>query len=136
MNNFLDRKDTHRLINEILYEEGKPSINYPQLNRVFQECDHGQGIIQRRDIVEFVDKAKGNSYNRKTIRDLTPKRDFLPARDITPRGRFLKKEITSLNTEEDDVAEIVNRIWYKYDTDRSGALNRRETLRFVDDFLG
>lgn len=48
----------------------------------------------------------------------------------------MKKEITSLNTEEDDVAEIVNRIWYKYDTDRSGALNRRETLRFVDDFLG
>ena len=37
--------------------------------------------------------------------------------------------------EEDVVVEIVNNIWYKYDTDRSGALNRRETLRFVDDFL-
>jgi Ca2+-binding EF-hand superfamily protein len=33
------------------------------------------------------------------------------------------------------VVAIVNRIWQKYDKDRSGALNKKETLRFVDDFL-
>jgi|TARA_B110000285_G_C14809393_1_gene461240 hypothetical protein len=58
--------------------------------------------------------------HRPSKRDLTPKRDY------TPKRKF---------TEEDEVAEIVNRIWYKYDVDRSGALNRKETLRFVDDFL-
>ena len=35
----------------------------------------------------------------------------------------------------DEIADIVNRIWYNYDRDRSGKLNRRETLKFLNDFL-
>ena len=46
-------------------------------------------------------------------------------------ARFVKL----FKPEDDEVVKIVNRIWYKYDTDRSGALNRKETLRFVDDYL-
>ena len=37
---------------------------------------------------------------------------------------------------EDKVQEVVNRIWFKYDVDRSGFLDRRETFRFVKDVLG
>jgi hypothetical protein len=40
-----------------------------------------------------------NQIIGKNARDLTPKRDFLPTRDITPRGRFLKKEITNMNSD-------------------------------------
>ena len=44
-------------------------------------------------------------------------------------------QFVRLFLESDDIVDIVNRIWYKYDTDRSGKLNRRETLRFLNDFL-
>ena len=40
-----------------------------------------------------------------------------------------------LEPEPDSIADIVNQIWYKYDKDRSGKLNRRETLKFLNDFL-
>ena len=35
----------------------------------------------------------------------------------------------------DDVIGIINEIWYEFDTDRSGQLNRKETLKFVNAFL-
>ena len=35
----------------------------------------------------------------------------------------------------DTIADVVNSIWYRYDKDRSGKLNRRETLKFLNEFL-
>lgn len=52
-------------------------------------------------------------------------------------ARFFKMftDIPSSQHGQDDVVETVNNIWLRYDTDRSGTLDRRETLRFVNDFL-
>ena len=38
-------------------------------------------------------------------------------------------------TLEQEVYEIVNQIWYEFDTDRSGQLNKMETLRFIKAFM-
>lgn len=35
-------------------------------------------------------------------------------------------------TVKDEIAEHVNEIWDEFDTDRSGKLNKKETLRFVN----
>ena len=48
---------------------------------------------------------------------------------------FVKKFLVIEPTEEDEIMDIVDNIWDKYDTDRSGKLNRRETLRFMNAFL-
>jgi len=51
-------------------------------------------------------------------------------------AKFFKEFLKNPNLKErDEIIETVNRIWFKYDIDRSGALDRRETLRFVNDFL-
>lgn len=42
------------------------------------------------------------------------------------------KQIPSLAKE---VADIVNSIWYEFDVDRSGKLNRSETFKFIKSFL-
>lgn len=52
-------------------------------------------------------------------------------------ARFFKK-FTSIPTNiqgQDDIINTINEIWIKYDTNRNGTLDRRETLRFVNDFL-
>lgn len=36
---------------------------------------------------------------------------------------------------QDEVVKTVNKIWHRYDSDRSGYLDKRETLRFLNDFL-
>ena len=38
-------------------------------------------------------------------------------------------------SEDDEIMDIVDSIWNKYDTDRSGMLNRRETLKFLNAFM-
>ena len=55
MNNYLDKKDAQRLLNEVLYQEGRQPMNFPQMNWVFMKFDDGLGVIKRQDIVEFVD---------------------------------------------------------------------------------
>ena len=48
---------------------------------------------------------------------------------------FVKKFLLVEPTEDDQIMDIVDQIWDKYDTDNSGKLNRRETLRFLNAFL-
>ena len=36
---------------------------------------------------------------------------------------------------EDPLTQKINMIWYNFDTDRSGALNKNETLRFLNHIL-
>jgi Ca2+-binding EF-hand superfamily protein len=64
--------------------------------------------------------------------------------DYNGDGVLSKKEITRfvkkfLNipgaTEEDDISNLIQKAWYKYDVDRSGYLDKRETLRFLNDIL-
>jgi Ca2+-binding EF-hand superfamily protein len=50
-------------------------------------------------------------------------------------SRFVRKFLGYPATEKDLVADNVNKIWYQYDIDRSGYLNRMETLRFLNDYL-
>ena len=48
---------------------------------------------------------------------------------------FVKKFLGSAEADDDEIRNMVERIWYKFDTDRSGQLNRRETLRFLNAFF-
>ena len=47
--------------------------------------------------------------------------------------RFVKS-ILGDNTDE-IVKQTVHKIWKEFDTDRSGKLNKKETLRFLNAFL-
>lgn len=38
-------------------------------------------------------------------------------------------------TEEDEISNLIQKAWYNYDVDRSGYLDKRETLRFLNDLL-
>ena len=48
-------------------------------------------------------------------------------------ARFVVMFMTPKITQEDMINEMVIKLYQKYDTDRSGALNRRETFRLVND---
>jgi hypothetical protein len=43
-------------------------------------------------------------------------------------AQFVKRFKVPLLSEDEEIIDIVNEIWYKFDTDRSGKLNRIETL--------
>jgi Ca2+-binding EF-hand superfamily protein len=80
-------------------------------NRFFAEFDlDGDGQISKSEMARFLRKFMGideSPIPKQSLRD-----DF-----------------------EDEVASKVHNIWYKYDTDRSGYLDRRETYRFLNDLL-
>ena len=52
--------------------------------------------------------------------------------EISP---FVKTFFDEPKTKLDALDTYVNEIWDKFDTDCSGKLDRRETLRFINDFL-
>ncbi len=42
-----------------------------------------------------------------------------------------------MSTPEDQaIQSVIDQIWYTYDTDQSGALDKQETKKFVQDTLG
>jgi hypothetical protein len=47
--------------------------------------------------------------------------------------RFVVKFMTPQYTQEEIISETVQKLFVKYDVDRSGALNRRETLKLIND---
>lgn len=52
-------------------------------------------------------------------------------------AKFFRKFLKNPDLkEQDEIIETVNNIWYKYDIDRNGTLDKRETFRFINDFLG
>ena len=48
---------------------------------------------------------------------------------------FVRKFLRSAEADDEEIRDMVERIWYKFDIDRSGQLNRRETLRFLNAFF-
>jgi hypothetical protein len=48
--------------------------------------------------------------------------------------RFVKRYMEGLVV-NDDVTSTVDKIWMKFDSDKSGQLSRKETFRFVNFFL-
>lgn len=40
-----------------------------------------------------------------------------------------------LRDETDQITDLVNKIWNQYDTDRSGFLDKQETLNLLDDVV-
>ena len=48
---------------------------------------------------------------------------------------FVKKFFDEPKSKLDELDTYVNQIWEKFDTDCSGKLDRRETLRFINEFL-
>jgi hypothetical protein len=49
--------------------------------------------------------------------------------------RFAKKIMNFKPSEDDEIMDTVISIWKKFDTDKSGKLNRRETLKFLNAFM-
>ena len=105
-NGFLDKRETYRLLDQILANRGEPPATREEINNFFVEFDvNGDGVLSKREVSAFVKK-------------------------------FLRGNMPLLQQNEDRViAELVQKAWYKYDRDRSGFLDKRETLRFLDDFL-
>lgn len=50
-------------------------------------------------------------------------------------ANFVRQFINLPSLENNIIKETVDQIWEKYDKDRSGKLNRKETLRFLNQFL-
>ena len=44
-------------------------------------------------------------------------------------------EDESSDNRQPDIAKMVQQVWFEYDVDRSGFLDKRETLRFLNDIL-
>lgn len=49
--------------------------------------------------------------------------------------KFVTQFLNMPITKEQAIADTVNNIWREYDKDLSGYLNRRETLKFLNDIL-
>lgn len=47
----------------------------------------------------------------------------------------LKKEISMNNESNDQTYALIDQIWGRYDTDNSGALDKLETLNFLNEFM-
>lgn len=47
--------------------------------------------------------------------------------------QFLEDDI--VDARQPDIGKIVQQVWFQYDVDRSGYLDKRETLRFLNDIL-
>ena len=109
---FLDKRETLRFLNDILAQEGRQQATLSMFNRFFAEFDlNGDGRISKGEMARFLRKFMGLDENPKLLQN------------------------TNRNQLEDEVASKVHAIWYKYDTDRSGFLDRRETYRFLNDLL-
>jgi Ca2+-binding EF-hand superfamily protein len=53
----LSRKETLRLLNDILKSEGKKSASYSLFDRFFNEFDeNGDGVLSEEEMIEFVKK--------------------------------------------------------------------------------
>lgn len=50
-------------------------------------------------------------------------------------AQFVKLFMVPHAAEDEEIIDIVHEIWFKFDTDRSGKLNRKETLKFLNAFL-
>ena len=48
---------------------------------------------------------------------------------------FAKKLMSIKPSEDDEIMDTVNQIWKKFDADKSGKLNRRETLKFINAWM-
>jgi len=104
-NGLLDKRETFRLLDEILANRGEASATREEINSFFAEFDvNGDGVLSKGEVARFVKKfLQGNK----------PK-----------------------NVHEDDIiADMIMKTWNKYDHDRNGFLDKRETLKFLDNFL-
>lgn len=50
-------------------------------------------------------------------------------------AKFVRKFLRSADEDDEEIKDIVNQIWRKFDSDRNGKLNKRETLRFINAFF-
>ena len=50
-------------------------------------------------------------------------------------ARFFRNFVKTPQPEFDQISKIIERIWFRYDDDRSGYLDKRESLRFLKDVL-
>ena len=102
----MDKTETLKLLDEILINQGRPKTTISQYNRFFAEFDNnGDGVISRNECASFVRKFLG-----------------LGGR-VAPKGSSNPIDI------------LVDKIFDKYDKDRSGYLEPRECLKLLDEIL-
>ena len=98
---FLDKRETLKLLNEFMKNQGKRPTTMQMFNAFYADFDqNGDGLISKNEMLHLVEK-------------------FISI----PTMQFC------------DILDMVNRIWYNFDTDRSGKLNRKETLKFLNHFM-
>lgn len=102
---YLSRMETLRFLNDYLASKNLPPATMAAFNRFFNELD-----VNGDDVLSRGEMAKF-VYN------------------------FYKPQVPALGGADDLVIEMVDKIFLKYDVDRSGYLEKRECLRLVDDIL-
>lgn len=109
---------------------------------IFKKYDtDGTGTISRREAFKLVNDIRQQNGQRPATHYQFTK--IFNEHDSNGDWVLSRKEITLfvrrfLRSREDDDAEIynvVNNIWQNFDLDRSGTLNRLETLRFINAFF-
>jgi Ca2+-binding EF-hand superfamily protein len=100
-NGVLEKRETLRMLNEILARQGKPSATLPYFNRIYQDIDlNNDGVISREECALFM----MNYLN------------------------------VPIEIDEDIQIQVMN-IFNKYDDNRNGYLEKRETLGLLNELL-
>ena len=105
---YLSRMETLRFLNDFLASRNQPPATKATFNRFFNEIDlNGDDVISRREMAQFV-------------------------------LNFYKPPVPAIQygvENYDMILQQVDKIFLKYDVNRSGYLEKRECLRLVDDLL-
>ena len=107
----MNRKETLRFLNQFLPEHGNPKPTYDTFTEIYDKVDqNGDGFISKQEMADFI-------------------QNFLaPSLDDIIKKPYVFRVV-------DELDEIIENILKKYDTDRSGDLQKREALRLINDVL-
>lgn len=120
---------------------GEQAINSMVL-LIFDQFDENRnGYIERKEALELLNEILAITEKPKAT--FSQFKKFFSEMDLNNDGvlqkneivRFVRKFLGTPLTELDVIIDTVNKIWYKFDVDRSGYLSRAETLRFLNDYL-
>jgi Ca2+-binding EF-hand superfamily protein len=131
-----------RFINKFLNANDREDVVNTMALKIFDKFDTDRsGFLEKMETYRLLNEIMASQGKpNATIAQFTR---FFNEFDFNGDGviskseitRFIKKFLNIPSSDEDDIVDLVQKTWYKYDTDRSGYLEKRETLKFLDNLL-